>query len=393
MPHMVTFDGLNFSGVNRANPNDSPGPSHDTGATGEITQQNSKAIVWPSYQPGADGYMKFGDIKGEFSPSREVDGISNQTAQLRNGIRDVDVGAEMLLPGTANRALGGTAGPGGSTFSTGEDRLNEALVGRLDGFDIRDHVEPLFDPVDVLGVDVNTHFDPMQSLNEFSGDLNRILATVAGSIGESGWVDDLKEWWDGKVEDLNDAIDNLSEGWDRFWDDDNALGTTKSDDDGGVSNSPQGANCKANESDCNSDNDSTDASEDSGTAITAESEGPWGRGPLGPIFFQSSEESLNRNERDVDILSSGGASTSCADALVIQVNDFAGLINPDSMRPVDFIAQANSGMSGKAQDLFSLGSAVGLCSDGVGSEFESLGADTIIKPQTDDLIGISIIGA
>ena len=81
-----------------------------------------------------------------------------------------------------------------------------------------------------------------------------------------------------------------------------------------------------------------------------------------------------------------------ADALVQQVNDFAGLINPDSMRPVDFIAQANSGMSGMAQDLFSLGSAVGLCSDGVGSEFESLGADTIIKPQTDDLVGISIIG-
>ena len=81
-----------------------------------------------------------------------------------------------------------------------------------------------------------------------------------------------------------------------------------------------------------------------------------------------------------------------ADALVQQVNDFAGLINPDSMRPVDFIAQANSGMSGMSQDLFSLGSAVGLCSDGVGSEFESLGADTIIKPQTDDLVGISIIG-
>ena len=85
MPHMVTFDGLKFSGVNRANPNDSPGPTHDTGATGEITQQNSKAIVWPSYQPEADGFMRLDDIKGEFSPAREVDGISNQTAQLRDG--------------------------------------------------------------------------------------------------------------------------------------------------------------------------------------------------------------------------------------------------------------------------------------------------------------------
>ena len=306
MPHFTTFDGLKFTGLNRLNPNDSPGPTHDTGATGEITQQNSKAIVWPSYQPEADGFMRLDDIKGEFSPAREVDGISNQTAQLKNGIRDVDVGAEMLIPGVATRALGSTAGLGGSTFSAGVDRLNDALVGGLDGCGIRDHVEPLFDPIDVLGVEVSTHFDPMQSLNEFNSDLNDILATVAGSIGESGWGDDLKEWWNEKVDDLKDAIDNLSEGWDRFWDDDDRLGTTKSNGDGDVSNSPQGTDCKANGSDCNSDNDSTDTSEDSGTAITAESEGPWGHGPLGPLFFQSSDESLTRNGRDVDIWSRGG---------------------------------------------------------------------------------------
>ena len=85
MPLFADFDGSKFSGLNRLNPNDSPGPTHDTGATGEITQQNSKAIVYPQYQPEADGFMKFGDIRGEFSPSREVDGISNQTAQLRDG--------------------------------------------------------------------------------------------------------------------------------------------------------------------------------------------------------------------------------------------------------------------------------------------------------------------
>ena len=98
MPHILTFDGLKFSGLNRANPNDSPGPTHDTGATGEITGQNSKAIVWPQYQPQADGPIRLRHIKADVSPSREVNGVSDQMPQLRNGIRDVDVGAEMLLP-------------------------------------------------------------------------------------------------------------------------------------------------------------------------------------------------------------------------------------------------------------------------------------------------------
>ena len=97
----------------------------------QFQPEAGRAIVHPQFQPEADGFMKLGDIKGEFSPSREVDGISNQQAQLRNGIRDVDVGAEMLLPDTVNRALGGTAGPGGTTFSTGEggDSLTDAGLG------------------------------------------------------------------------------------------------------------------------------------------------------------------------------------------------------------------------------------------------------------------------
>ena len=49
-------------------------------------QEAAKAIVHPQYQPQgdesvvqpeADGYMKFGDIKGEFSPSRESLGGSS----------------------------------------------------------------------------------------------------------------------------------------------------------------------------------------------------------------------------------------------------------------------------------------------------------------------------
>ena len=32
-----------------------------------------------------DGYMKLGDIRGEFSPSREADGVSDQVAQFTTG--------------------------------------------------------------------------------------------------------------------------------------------------------------------------------------------------------------------------------------------------------------------------------------------------------------------
>ena len=70
MPHMVTFDGLKFSGVNRANPNDSPGPTHEPGPASNFTGQSSKSIVHPQFQPEVDDYLKLGDIKGEVSPSR-----------------------------------------------------------------------------------------------------------------------------------------------------------------------------------------------------------------------------------------------------------------------------------------------------------------------------------
>ena len=131
MPHFTTFD--NFASKAIVHPQFQDGskaivhPQFQEAAKAIVPPQfqpeAGRAIVHPQFQPEADGFMKLGDIKGEFSPSREVDGISNQQAQLRNGIRDVDVGAEMLLPGTANRAVGGTAGPGGSTFSTGADGL------------------------------------------------------------------------------------------------------------------------------------------------------------------------------------------------------------------------------------------------------------------------------
>ena len=38
----------------------------------------------------ADGFMKIGDIRGEFSPSRTVNGVSDQVAQLTTGIQTGD---------------------------------------------------------------------------------------------------------------------------------------------------------------------------------------------------------------------------------------------------------------------------------------------------------------
>ena len=59
--------------------------------------------------PEADGFMKLGDIKGEFVSTPQDDITEVQKAGIAK---------ENLLPGTANRALGGTAGPGGTTFPT-----------------------------------------------------------------------------------------------------------------------------------------------------------------------------------------------------------------------------------------------------------------------------------
>ena len=92
---------------------------------------STTAVIHPNFQPGA-GHLRSKTTEAKFSgmdaeavihPNFQPEADGNQQAQLRNGIRDVDVGAEMLLPDTANRALGGTAGPGGSTFSTGADGL------------------------------------------------------------------------------------------------------------------------------------------------------------------------------------------------------------------------------------------------------------------------------
>ena len=80
-----------------------------------LTRENGKAIVHPSFQPEADGYMKLGDIKGEFSPSREADGYS-----------------EVEWTHFADN-LSGTPGPGGTTFLT---RYSEAVG--LDSFTVDD---------------------------------------------------------------------------------------------------------------------------------------------------------------------------------------------------------------------------------------------------------------
>ena len=88
MPHMVTFDGLKFSGVNRANPNDSPGPTHEPGPASNFTGQSGKFIVHPQFQPEADDYLKLGDIKGEVSPSRESVGDSHYSPWDHDTLND-----------------------------------------------------------------------------------------------------------------------------------------------------------------------------------------------------------------------------------------------------------------------------------------------------------------
>ena len=112
-------------------------------------QEAAKAIVPPQYQPGgdgsvvqpeADGFMKPDHIRGELSPSHQLVGegipcwteffkptksMGTNYVDAMTGIRDTDIASESLLPGTANRAVGGTAVPGGSTFSTGVDGLGE----------------------------------------------------------------------------------------------------------------------------------------------------------------------------------------------------------------------------------------------------------------------------
>ena len=74
MPHMVTFDGLKFSGVNRANPNDSPGPTHDPDEFGGI--KGGYALTSLEHGPGLHDSIKatrlHRNAAGDPLPTEEV---------------------------------------------------------------------------------------------------------------------------------------------------------------------------------------------------------------------------------------------------------------------------------------------------------------------------------
>ena len=290
MPHFTTFD--NFASKAIVHPQFQEGSKAIVHP--QFQPEAGRAIVHPQFQPEADGFMKLDDIKGEIvldtePPSVtvcakdpagnvvfqndaltngiEVDWDTNDVAShsliddMMTGIRDTDIASESLLPGTANRALGGTAGPGGSTFSTGVDGLGEF------------------------------------------GEEADVLTNVSYTTVRNGVWDDPTTWSGASASVISEACT-----------------------------------------------------------------------PTCATGF-------------------------AADALVQQGNDFAGLINPDSMRPVDFIAQANSGMSGMAQEWFSLGSAVdslasesvlvktyctGYCVDGGSSEQENVFAPANMQLRSDN---------
>ena len=85
MPHFTTFD--RFASKAIVHPQFQEGskaivhPQFQEAAKAIVHPQfqpeASKAIVHPQFQPEADGFMKLGDIKGEFSPSRESLGGSS----------------------------------------------------------------------------------------------------------------------------------------------------------------------------------------------------------------------------------------------------------------------------------------------------------------------------
>ena len=64
MPHFTSFDNFASRAIVHS----------------QYQPQASKAIVHPQYLPEADGFMKLGDIRGEFSPSRESVGASSYSS-------------------------------------------------------------------------------------------------------------------------------------------------------------------------------------------------------------------------------------------------------------------------------------------------------------------------
>ena len=205
MPHFTTFD--NFASKAIVHPQFQEGskaivhPQFQEAAKAIVHPQfqpeAGRAIVHPQFQPEADGFMKLDDIRGEVSPSHQLVGegipcwteffkptksMGTNYGDMMTGIRDTDIASESLLPGTANRAVGGTAGPGGSTFSTGVDGLGEfgeeadALTnGGLEGEEL---ASKKWDPEPACGIAGSAHEHPGHGSNA-----DALVQQVNGTIG------------------------------------------------------------------------------------------------------------------------------------------------------------------------------------------------------------------
>ena len=263
MPHMVTFDGLKFSGLNRLNPNDSPGPTHAPD--------------------------EFGSIKGEFSPSREDSGIFAGPIRLigQAPADDKKMSWDLFRPAEGN--------------AKGEVSPSHQL--------------------DTEAIPCYTEF-----LKPADGEAGGVFESPHGTY-----------------------LDTQPN--------DNLLGYPGAGTDALTNYRPEGVS----------------------------------EGVSSPAGYTDIIPALSVD--DVTAFISGGGLANGAvhpdTPMDTHPNDnlFAGFINPDSMRPVDFVAKANSGMSGMAQEWFSLGSAVdsvaregilvkthctGYCVDGGSSQQENI---------------------
>ena len=112
MPHFAWFDRLQVTGVNRANPNDSPGPFDETGTTDEITGQNATVIVHPNYIPDTEDLTNLEEAPHVWSPTPSCSFTAGPS-----GTSYLTGYTEVEWTYFADN-IGGTAGPGASTYLT-----------------------------------------------------------------------------------------------------------------------------------------------------------------------------------------------------------------------------------------------------------------------------------
>ena len=92
------------------------GSTSGPGGTTFLTGENGKAIVHPSFQPEADGFMKLGDIKGEFASKH--DPLTGLDTGSDNDRWAEPTGTDIKGNDPIVHHVGGTAGPGGTTYFT-----------------------------------------------------------------------------------------------------------------------------------------------------------------------------------------------------------------------------------------------------------------------------------